>query len=104
MAQLFSLGIMFYIPKNLSKQFGPVAGIIVALIILATSVILFYLVIASLKTGEIWKISKYSSRFVVRSDSPEQFWSLVTCYSVLGLVVASLSVWILMDAFRGLRR
>jgi NADH:ubiquinone oxidoreductase subunit 3 (subunit A) len=93
-----------YIPKNLSKQFGPVAGIIVGIVILATAAFLFYLVVVSLKTGEIWKISKYNSGFVIRNDSPEQFWGLVVSYSIVGLTVASLSAWILIDAFRGLRR
>jgi hypothetical protein len=59
-------------------------------------------VIVSLKTGEIWKISKYNPRFVVRNESPEQFWSLVASYSIIGLTVASLSAWILIDVFREL--
>jgi hypothetical protein len=91
-----------YIPKNLSKNCGPVAGIVVGLIIFASGLLLFYLILMGVKMGKVWKMSKHNPGFIIREDSPVQFWSLEAAYSFVLLVVIVLSISILIDAIRKL--
>jgi hypothetical protein len=92
-----------YFDKNLSKHFGSVASIILGLIIFATGVFWLYMVIVSIRSGEIWRISKYDPGFVTRENDADQFWSLEAGYAAVGLAVISLSIWILANTYRKLR-
>jgi hypothetical protein len=94
-----------YIPPNAQKQpLSPVTTIILGLVFLAVASLLGYLVFEGFKSGEIWRISKYNPGLVTRLERPQQFWSIIISYSIIGLLNATISVWFLFSSFRKLCR
>jgi hypothetical protein len=94
-----------YIPPNISKQpLGPAATIILAIVFLAVTSLLFYLVFDGFQAGEIVKLSKYSPAVIIRKDSPDQFFHVVVVYLVLILLNATMSVLFFVSSYRKLRR
>jgi hypothetical protein len=94
-----------YIPPNAQKQpVGPVASIILGLVFLGVACLIGYLVFGGLKAGEIWIISKHNPGFVSKLEHPEQFWSMIILYSIIGLLNVTISVSSLVSGCRKLCR
>lgn len=83
---------------------GPAWVIATGVILLVVSIGLLVLVIYSIKTGEIWRFSRHDPGVVSRADSPGSFWYSAICSSIIGSGLAGLSVWMLRDALRVLRK
>jgi hypothetical protein len=87
-----------------SKSLSPAWAIATGVILLAVAVGLLVLVIYSLKTGEIWRWSKYHPGVVSRAESPASFWYSAFFSTVISLMLAGASVLILRQAVRDLRK
>ena len=92
------------VTKDTSKPLGPAWAIATGVILLVVAIGILGFVIYSIKTGEIWRFSKYHPGVVSRADSPGTFWYSAIFSTVVSLLLAGLSVWILRDAFRSLRK
>jgi len=93
-----------YVGKDNSKPLGPAWTFIAGILLLCVACGLLWFVIVALKTGEIWRFSKMHPGLATRQDSPEQFWYSVVFSSIIGIMLAALSVWILRDLFKKTRR
>jgi hypothetical protein len=89
---------------NKSKEIRPVIAIPASIIAFGVTYVSLNNVVVGLKTGKIaWSV-KDRSGVAIEADSLGTYWFHVVEYSVLGLVFACITIWMLRHAWRGLRK
>ncbi|HEY5297797.1 MAG TPA: hypothetical protein VIK59_07715 [Verrucomicrobiae bacterium] len=87
------------------KRFIPIFEIVVGIVLLVTACALFRIVADNIQSGESYNFSKLKTHSIVsKNDDPDRYFQSVTISAVGNLMIASISIWILIDGSRKLRK
>ncbi len=67
---------VMFIGKDTSRRLHPIWAFIAGFVLLAADCAILYLLLAGLKSGEIWRITRRDAYLVSRAGNPERFWGL----------------------------
>jgi hypothetical protein len=95
---------MYISPNRQNQPMSPSFGIIIGLIFFAIAAITFYLIFEGLKTGVVFKISKYNPEYISKHDQSGRFWDVCISYSIFALLELIVSAWFFTLALRKMRQ
>ena len=87
------------------KRYVPFFEIVLGAVLLLTACALLRIVAQNIQSGESYNFDKFKTHSIVtRRDEPDKFVESISESAVCGLMIASISIWILIDGSRKLNR